>query len=249
MTQEQQDLLWSVLSKEQRDFERLKISIPPNDKYQRGYDEAYTEIFGYHNLTSDTEPSELLFVERKQVQEYFNESKHIAGTTHDEETRIKHSVRVNLLGTLFGDNVLPDKPIEEKAKEIVDTIKDDIDNPIQMPETMLMSKPKFKVGDKVISKADNNIVCIVEYQSPITGLYQLDIGGRAVIHRSEECLASYTEENKHDMITTENGDLPPCSTISDEELDEIIATLTAIRDRRKEDNSKLTEILSKLKPI
>lgn len=68
--------------------------------------------------------------------------------------------------------------------------------------------PKFHKGDKVVSKLDDNLICIVESQCPITKLYQLYTGGSAVIHRAEQYLEPYTEpESQNPTENCDNGNL------------------------------------------
>ncbi len=80
---------------------------------------TFDNIFGHHNLTSDTEPEEMLVVERKKVQEAYRYPEGYADPTHNtirSQTIGIHSA----LKKLFGDKCLHDE-----------------------------EKPKFKVGDKV----------------------------------------------------------------------------------------------------
>lgn len=92
MTKEQQDLAYGCLPKEVR--EEIK------KEYQRCNCGSYIEdlledLFGHHNLTSDTEPSELVFTERVKLQEMFE---------------IGDRSSCSTLAALFGDKCLPDKP-------------------------------------------------------------------------------------------------------------------------------------------
>ena len=67
MTKEQQDIAWACLPKEAR--AKIKIAYTRYDgfEYSVGYNDALNTVFGQHNLTSDTEPEEMLMVERRKV--------------------------------------------------------------------------------------------------------------------------------------------------------------------------------------
>lgn len=98
MKKEQQDLAWASLSKEMR--ARLKErhkSIPFNTPARN----ILNEVFGHHNLTSNKEPSELLFVEKKKVQEIYQENL--------IEQHSDSHIQIGILYELFGDKCLPDK--------------------------------------------------------------------------------------------------------------------------------------------
>lgn len=75
MTKEQQDLIWAYLPKEVRN-RIISVYFCKTDKsntlsdYSKGYIDALVHTYGKHNLTSDTEPEEMLMVNRKKVQEY-----------------------------------------------------------------------------------------------------------------------------------------------------------------------------------
>lgn len=93
MTKEQQDLAWACLPKEVR--EKIKIAYTRYDgfEYSVGYNDALNSVFGQHNLTSNTEPEEMLMVERKYIQEMYADG-----------------VGTHYLLSLFGDKCLPDIP-------------------------------------------------------------------------------------------------------------------------------------------
>ena len=159
----------------------------------------------------DLSGTEYLCVERSKVQHLYEEQRKFrdekdCSVWKDYEVR---EVILTALRELFGDKCLPDKTIEEKAKEIVDTIKDDIDNPIQMPETMLNPKPKFKVGDKVrVSTINTYVAAEVVEVNAIYPQFTYRLKNIPNTWFAESTLEPYTEENKETMLTTENGDLP-----------------------------------------
>lgn len=114
MTKEQQDLSWASLPKEVREEIRNRY---------KGWIESlsmelevilYSDLFGAHNLTSDTEPPELLFVEREKIVELYSAlSKehdiYAKGTTD----RISLGGRLAMIQEIFGDKCLPDKDISK----------------------------------------------------------------------------------------------------------------------------------------
>ncbi|MBD5585901.1 MAG: hypothetical protein HDQ88_12535 [Clostridia bacterium] len=132
MDKETQDLLWACLSKEERD-EIRKIYTENDHDYTEHSDYFYggradaTEwLLGLHNLTSDTEPEEMLVVEREKVVERYRhflirETEEV-GSNNLWQARQVFSKCAAEFHSLFGDKCLPDK---EKPK------------------------PKFKVGDKI----------------------------------------------------------------------------------------------------
>lgn len=139
MTKKQQDLAWACLPKKAR--EELKRSYKyqcQNRDYNRGFNEALEEVFNSHNLTSDTEPPELLYVERKKVQEYYSESENDSLVTDITEYDRGYALGIgDALGYLFGDKCLPDKePIVSNNETKGDTIDEH-------------PKPEFKVGQPV----------------------------------------------------------------------------------------------------
>ena len=207
MNKEQQDLAWACLPKEARMAARETYRLADREyKFHYGKRHAFETMFGVHNLTSDTEPEEILMVERKKVQDYYKKaSEQInAPCSNPRDAYEKQDARSQklVLENLFGGKCLPDKPIEEKAKEIVDIIKEDIDNPIQMPETMLNPKPKFKVGDRVIfackpydNLRDGKIATIQSVEISPCGIIIYSFKEYSINFR-EEYLEPHTEENK-----------------------------------------------------
>lgn len=73
MTKEQQDLAFACLPKEVRSFIKSKFIVMLDcEDYGAGYNQAMMDIFGSHNLTSDTEPSEEPIT--RQVRKYWTNS-------------------------------------------------------------------------------------------------------------------------------------------------------------------------------
>ncbi len=127
MTTEQRNKAWACLPKEVREKAKSAFNYTPTlvqaDSH-RGVADTLEYLFGSHNLTSDSEPTELLFVERKKVQEIYQEGL----TKHDYFTKI------GVLYELFGDKCLPDNP--------------DYSNPANIGIEE-QAKHQFKPGDKV----------------------------------------------------------------------------------------------------
>lgn len=105
MTKEQQDISWACLSKEVRKDIRDIYSINLRDHSHYSdigvWNEASAcftkfklleDLYGKHNLTSDTEPGEMLMVPRKRVQEM-----------------AQNDIVRGILISLFSDKCLPDK--------------------------------------------------------------------------------------------------------------------------------------------
>lgn len=118
MNKELQDLAFACLPKEVRKEIRLlweldTMPVHPDydpDSVAGGAAYVLTEIFGYHNLASDTEPEEILMVERKRVQEAY---KHHLKYAKDDDGQW-HGGIIFILGEIFGDKCLPDKNASNK---------------------------------------------------------------------------------------------------------------------------------------
>ena len=105
MDKEIQDLAWSALPKEFKEYiikvykAALECSIS---------DAHFLEnIFGKHNLISDSEGEEMICVSRKRVQELYAEARKAVPTCeHDKGFR---NAELTILRNLFGSKCLPDK--------------------------------------------------------------------------------------------------------------------------------------------
>lgn len=113
-----QDRAWGCLPKEAREELRAEYqnAIEGSD-----LEDFLIDFFGHHNLASDTEPEEMLMVERKKVQEYKADIEYtLAGSFSSEYSKGYWRGQQTALDMLFNDKCLPDK-----------------------------EQPKFKVGDNV----------------------------------------------------------------------------------------------------
>ena len=144
MTTEQQNKAWACLPKEARD--RIKNNGEFFDIYAQCILE---EIYGKHNLTSDTEPEEMLYISRETVIEKYAEIFcNKAPYLDDSPEALLCQACLKVLESLFGDKCRPDKTPEEKAKEIVDTIKEVL-TAENVNESVIAQPKTLNVGDKV----------------------------------------------------------------------------------------------------
>lgn len=134
MNREQQDLNWKSLPRETREEIR---AVYQNALDGSDLESFLIDFFGHHNLTSDTEPEEMLIVERSKVIRKYKFAD-ICDKDHPEKRYwdgAKH-----YLTQLFGDKCLPDKA-EEIADKCIEPVKEHFEKE--------QSKPKFKVGQPV----------------------------------------------------------------------------------------------------
>ena len=186
MTKDQQDLAWACLPKEVRDeiksqYNQLSHN-PQIDKYDSVYLSAFENIFGHRNLTSDTEPEEMLHCSRKFV---IGRYKHLTSSiAWNEGDARAFKAETSLLRELFGDKCLSDTPNTPDSMELKP----------QMAE----NKPKFKVGDKV-----RIILCThPEYRNKVgtttlidsCGNLYVKVDGLGTLFHAPYALEPYTEE-------------------------------------------------------
>lgn len=119
MNKEQQDLAWVCLPKELRMELKAIFNMPSKHGYSDSVRKLLVDIYG-DNLTSDTEPEEMLMVERNKVQESHNNSQKTWDEAHSNEWADGICF---ILEVLFGDKCLPDKESETKSKEAKETQK------------------------------------------------------------------------------------------------------------------------------
>ena len=102
MNKEQQDLAWASLPKEAR--ENISYSYQ-NSPCGSWVESLFEEIYGEHNLTSDTEPEELIFAPKWRVEQYLKGLDVCIDISDLEQVKALR----NALEILFGDKCLPDK--------------------------------------------------------------------------------------------------------------------------------------------
>ena len=192
MTTEIQDLTWACLPKEARDNIKSDYNTvlhnPRLDKYDSVFLTAFENLFG-HNLTSDTEPEEMLMVSRSMIQNKYayNESILKFDPTHQGAILLKKN-----FDFLFGDKCLPDKEAEQ-------------------PEPKKFFESDYSIGDKVIvcissiGEPRKEVATLIRHYQPQceyndyakTWVIQTQDG--QTFQSNEEHFEPYTEENKETM--------------------------------------------------
>lgn len=215
MNKEQQDLAWKCLPKGMRkEIEDVfYYKATSANTIDNGFSDALEYLYGKHNLTSDTEPEEMLMVERKRVIEIYNPE-------YDGET----------LYELFGDKCLPEKeepkPKFKAGDEVWYGVNKCTINKIEGNtayivynngaswENISQLRPyiepnyKFGIGDKV--KFRNSKIKIVRrrFASPYDNEahYSVEtLDGQSPINVVESDLEPYTEEKTMEEVK----DYPP----------------------------------------
>ncbi|MDE6084126.1 MAG: hypothetical protein K2G11_06530 [Muribaculaceae bacterium] len=236
MTTEQQNKSWACLSKDVREAIRTEYE---NALECSDLESFLQDFFGLHNLTSDTEPDEVLTILRKDIIEEFNQATADLSRTGNLEYKGKRE----LLKNLFGDKCIPDKA-EEIADKCIEPIKEHFEQP------SVHAGPKFKVGDKVVAVNDaelsyDQVMTVVEVKYVYNCVFYRVNEHPALFY--EGCLEPYAEENEFiaSEAKAEQKEAKDRS-LSDKELDDIIFNLIRIRDNRRENDRQLTELLTKL---
>ena len=106
MNKEQKDLAWACLPKEVRKEIRAEYlnAIEGSD-----LESFLQDFFGHHNLTSDTEPEEMLMVSRSEVQEAYK--------------AVVSDMRRSVLFELFGEKCQPNKEETKQKFDIGQKVK------------------------------------------------------------------------------------------------------------------------------
>lgn len=260
MNKELQDKAWAALPKEVREEVRNYYGANFDGKRSESARFWLSAIFGSGNIESDAEPEELLCVKRSEIIALYDKiGKHIEDNQQEDNVTML-GVQSLLLG-IFGKNCRPDdKPAKSnhfvdvwfkynvgdivsfkgKVKKIIwrrnnnalvtyGAVSPRGGNEICVQESDLEPMfPKFKVGDKVFLKPMKSYATVSEVEhNGVSFCYKLDI------------FCTYVSEGRLERYT---GQEQPLS-LSDAELDEVIARLTAIRDRRRENDNELRKIL------
>ena len=149
MDKEQQDLIWSCMSKTARDGVRKKyqqackkraeyesevelgrkrqwdvLTINAAENCAAHYmhqESLLTEIFGKNNLLSDTEPDEVLLVKKETITKIYEAHENVINGPQWTEDKKNTSICINgLLKTLFGNQCWLNKDQKPTRKDWVD---------------------------------------------------------------------------------------------------------------------------------
>lgn len=132
-----------TLPKEFKEEVKETFARPPENEYEQGYDNALVCCFGIHNLTSDAEEEEMLYVSRKRVQDMYAANERIKVDFLDKETSEASDHINHVLRFLFGSKCLPEEPSLKSGNE--------------------EPKFKYKEGDKVVRYCDKKTYVVVDY--------------------------------------------------------------------------------------
>ena len=185
MTTNDQDIAWACLPSYSRELARnmYKTSHDGNVKF------LLENLYGTDNLTSDTEPEEILFYPRKDVQEFYAEICKTIDRSQDTNVRICSQGKIIALKSLFGNKCRPDKN-EPNSPNLSNSCKIGKDK---------QPKPKFEIGQLVRCLEDwvqGDPLKIINYDAE-DNTYLLD--GLTGFWLEESQLEPYTEENKETM--------------------------------------------------
>ena len=154
MEKKLQDLAWTSLPKEMRDkliewYQTFQYHTNfDNDPIAEAQMKLLEDLYGSHNLTSDTEPEEMLMVERKKVQEIYHQIKLELGDGGCSERQDDINMeKESLLHSLFGDKCLPDEKLTKSKQEMETEI-------IEIA-TEVKPKPKFSLNEIVRVTSDD----------------------------------------------------------------------------------------------
>lgn len=138
MTKEQQDLAWAVLPKEFK--EEVKKEYKNALRFNEYAHECvvFRNLFGHHNLTSDAEGEEMLYVSRKKAQKLYSD--YCAERDNEEPGSNRSSLggRIAMLQDLFGSKCLPDNVATSEPN--VDSLAPNVDS-LAMSSAPLSQNP------------------------------------------------------------------------------------------------------------
>lgn len=265
MEKKLQDLAWTSLPKEMRDkliewYQTFQYHTNfDNDPIAEAQMKLLEDLYGSHNLTSDTEPEEMLVIPRIDAIEEYKQATADLARTGD----LKYRGKRELLKSLFGDKCLPDEKLTKSKQEMETEIKESTTQvelkPGDKVKIILCTHPEYrnKVGTIIsIDSCGNPYVnvdglgtlfhapyALEPYTEPESGLSQGESTEEKGNNREEKGINS-----KIPYLSQESTSCDKSITniLSDEELDHIIFELIRIRDNRRENNRQLGEILSKL---
>ena len=143
MNKEQQSLAWKCLPNEVRKEIRLlweldTLPVHPDydpDSVAEGAAYILTDIFGHHNLTSDTEPEEMLHISRQAVVDkyaeiFWNKAPYLDNSPE----ALQCQACLNVLKSLFGDKCLPDK---ELSVQVGDKVRVKVEDKVRVVRRIL----------------------------------------------------------------------------------------------------------------
>ena len=213
MKTEQQNEIWALLPRwfkeEVKNLYRYCSCM--KDRYELGAMDTLEITFGKHNLASDAEEEEMLYVSRKEAQGLFracNEHKHeclIYGDSADY-----FDGEINVLTILFGSKCLPDNvdSLSQNPAENCDKA-----NHISTDDNK-SAEPRFKIGDKVFhvfsSKVTYECTIIKIRQNKYTGKWEYDVlyeWGKPGMYIPESDLEPYTEPEEKTSPNVNRSDI------------------------------------------
>ncbi|MDE6008731.1 MAG: hypothetical protein K2G90_05940, partial [Muribaculaceae bacterium] len=246
-----QDLAWACLPKEVRAnikaYHRENKAFSNKSSMCNSVAIAVENIFGQHNLVSDTEPEEMLFYPRKDVQEYYTKICKTIDKSLNPDVRICSQGTIIALKSLFGSKCLSDTP---DSSNLANIGKDEL----EQTSVQATSKPKFKVGDKVriiIEGWSGDPISEVVYYDEGDNTYKLDAldceeGGLWV---KEWQIESYTEESRNQSQNIANCDKSEGNQLKDNMEEKELDLRQLLKDCKNETFYSLIEGEAKFKQI
>lgn len=157
MKKELQDLAWACLPREER-HKIISVYACKNDSntpYNEGYRDALRQLYGHHNLTSDTEPEEMLMVKRSFVITQYEEAinREILNVKNGsiEWACQYHGIQM-AMAILFGDKSQPDKEKlnSPKHSNSFQFGNGELEHRLEQSSVQVEPKYKFSLGQKVV---------------------------------------------------------------------------------------------------
>lgn len=120
-----QDLLWLVLSKEDKKKIKKQYSIATNDrKWDDAFDAALEDTFGLKNLTSDMKEDEMLTIPRKTIQKIYGDNcVELRRECVSDSDKDCYKAVNEVLKTLFGSKCYLDEKSDTDDKSKIDEQK------------------------------------------------------------------------------------------------------------------------------
>lgn len=209
MNKEQQDLAWQCLPKEYREeIRRLYKDGTKHNKINRIA--IYKSLFGHHNLTSDTEPEEMLYINKEKFEGFYKFLEYVY--SHDsslyDDLYWKFVERLpdkeeqsnpNISATQAElDSATTNKSVDEIAEEIAEKCILPVREQLNIEQPI----PKFSIGQKVVYTCNNGRKEVGEIAAyfPDEERFKYSVRfGKEYHNMAEHQLEPYTEENKETM--------------------------------------------------